>query len=377
MTLFTIIRRNLRQRIARNVALLFSVALVAALTTVFAAGRSFFATGTAVMGQPLIVVEPLFSYGAWLRGADTAKLSALPHVTNVTRTQTYGMTNPEGNHWFPAFGADETYFTVMNKDNIWFPTTAEMVDRFRKDRTAFIVGELTAEKMGFQEGKQYVLETSAGEITVTCVGIARGGANKVNLVMHYEYVDDALGKREGRITDWLMAVSDHKYVGSTIDAIDALFENSEIPVLAGPASDHIASKSSKQHSIVNLLGLVCGLIFVVTMFITLNTVLFLVRERRQALAAMRAIGFRSGQVFRLVAAEVMVLCLLGGVLGVGLVMLLFRHGIPFGEGNLLVTIHPVAVAAGAAVTVVIGIVASVIPSWLASRVDILSALRST
>jgi hypothetical protein len=35
------------------------------------------------------------------------------------------------------------------------------------------------------------------------------------------------------------------------------------------------------------------------------------------------------------------------------------------------------VGAGLAVTVVISIVASVIPSWLASRVDILSALRST
>lgn len=377
MTIFTIIRRNLRQRLARNVALIFSVALVAALTTVFAAGRNFFATGNAMMAQPLIVVEPLYSYGAWLRGADTAKLSGLPHVTTVTRTQTYGVNNPEGNYWFPAFGADESYFTIINKDGIWFPTTAEMVERFRKDRTAFIVGEVTAEKMGFQEGKQYVLKTRGGDITVTCVGIARGGANKVNLVMHYEYVDDALGKREARITDWIIAVSDHQYVESTIEAIDALFENAVIPVLAGPASDHIASKSSKQQSIVNLLGLVCVLIFFVTMFITLNTVLFLVRERRQALAAMRAIGFRSGKVFRLVAAEVMVLCLLGGVLGVGVVMLLFRDGIPFGKGNMLVTLQPVALAAGAAVTVVIGIVASVIPSWLAARVDILNALRST
>jgi putative ABC transport system permease protein len=126
-----------------------------------------------------------------------------------------------------------------------------------------------------------------------------------------------------------------------------------------------------------MLGIVSGLIFFVTMFITLNTVLFLVRERRQALAAMRAIGFRSAQVFRLVAIEVIVLCLIGGALGMGLVLLLFHKGIPFGQGNLLVTVHLSALVAGTVVTLIIGIVASVIPSWIASRVDILGALRST
>jgi ABC-type antimicrobial peptide transport system permease subunit len=57
-------------------------------------------------------------------------------------------------------------------------------------------------------------------------------------------------------------------------------------------------------------------------------------------------------------------------------LLYFRGGIPFGEGNLIVTIQPTAVAAGLGVTAVIGIVASVIPSWLASRVNIMDALRS-
>lgn len=377
MTIITLIRRNLRQRLARNLALIFSVALVAALTTVFAAGRSFFRTGDVLMDQPLIVVEPLYFYGAWLREADTAKFKELPHFKSLARTETYGGKNVEGNYSFPSFGADETYFTVFNKDGIWFPTTPDMVDRYRKDRTAFIVGELTAAKLGLQEGHQYTITTRSGPIIGNCVGIARGGANKVNMVWHYEYVDDVLGSHEGRITDWLIEVSDRQYVESTIDAIEEMFKTAAIPITAGPAGDHVASKSSQQHSIVNMLGIVCVLIFFVTMFITLNTVLFLVRERRQALAAMRAIGFRSGQVFRLVAAEVMALCLLGGLLGIGVVLLLFHKGIPFGSGNLLVTIHLSSLAAGAGVTVVIGIVASVIPSWIASRVDILGALRST
>jgi putative ABC transport system permease protein len=377
MTIVTIIRRNLRQRIARNITLIFSVALVAALTTVFVAGRSFFRTADVLLDQPLIIVDPIYPYGTWLRDADTPKIRALPNFVALSRTQTYGAGNAEGSYGFAAFGADDTYFTVFNNDGIWFPTDAAMVDRWRKDRTAFIVGELTAEKMGFQVGKQYGLNTSAGPLTATCVGISRGGANKINLVLHYDYVDDVLGKREGRITRWLVAVSDRDYVDSTIDTINAMFKTSATPTASIPAGDHVRALSSKKRSIVSMLGLVCLLIFFVTLFITLNTVLFLVRERRQVLAAMRAIGFRSSQVFGLVIAEVMALCLIGGVLGVGLILLLFHGGIPFGSGNLLVTIHPAAVGAGLGVTVVISVVASVIPSWLASRVDILSALRST
>ncbi|HEY4055509.1 MAG TPA: hypothetical protein VGM39_02835, partial [Kofleriaceae bacterium] len=215
MTIFTIIRRNLRQRLARNLALIFSVALVAALTTVFAAGRSFFATGDVLMDQPLIVVEPLYFYGAWLKESDTAKFKELPHFKTVCRTQTYGGRNTEKNYGFPCFGADETYFTVFNKDGVWFPTTPDMVERYRADRTAFIAGELTAAKLGIKEGHQYTITTTGGPITGNCVGIARGGANKVNMVWHYEYVNDVLGNREGRITDWLIEVDDRTAVEPT------------------------------------------------------------------------------------------------------------------------------------------------------------------
>jgi putative ABC transport system permease protein len=373
----TIIRRNLRHRIARNVAMVFSVALVAALTTAFVAGLSFFRTADVLLDKPLIAVDPLYPYGAWLRDADSAKVRALPNVVAVARTQTYSAQNSDGSYGYAVFGTDETYFSVFNKDQIWFPTTPEMVDRWRKDRTAFIVGEVTAKALGFQEGHQYELATAAGPLTATCVGISRGGANKVNLVLHFEYVDEALGNHEGRLTRWLVAVTDRNQVDPTIDAINALFKDSTTPTAAIPAGDHVRALSSRKRSIVNLLGLVCGIIFFVTLFITLNTVLFLVRERRQVLASLRAIGFRSTHVFALVMAEVMALCLLGGAVGIGLILLIFRGGIPLGTGNLLVTVPITAIAAGLGVTLAISLIASVIPSWVASRVTIIEALRSS
>jgi putative ABC transport system permease protein len=373
----TIIRRNLRQRIARNVAMVFSMALVAGLITVFVAGRNFFRTADVLLDRPLIIVDPIYPYGSWLRDADTPKIRALPNVVDISRTQTYLAKNKDDSYSFAAFGADDTYFTVFNGDGIWFPTTPDMVDRWRKDRTAFIAGEQTAEKMGFQVGHQYELKTNAGPLTANCVGIARGGANKVNLVLHYEYVDEALGKRAGRITRWLVSVQNRDQVDSTINAINAVFQDTATPTASIPAGDHVRALSSKKRSIVNLLGVVCVLILFVTMFITLNTVLFLVRERRHVLASLRAIGFLSSHVFVLVMSEVMALCVLGGLLGVAAVLLIFHGGVPFGEGNLLVTIPPTAMGAGLAVTFVISLIAGVIPSWVASRIRIIDALRSS
>jgi putative ABC transport system permease protein len=372
----TIVRRNLRHRIARNVALIFSVALVASLTTVFVAGRTFFRTGDVLLERPLIVVDPIYPYGAWLRDADSPKIKALPNVVSVSRAQTYEGRNSDSTFDYAAFGADDTYFTVFNADGLWFPTTPDMVDRWRKDRIAFIVGETTAQKLGFQVGHQYELLTGAGKLMGNCVGIARGGANKVNLVLHYEYVDEALGKHQGRITRWLVEVANRDQVNSTIDAINALFKDSATPTASIPAGDHVRALSSKKRSIVNLLGIVCVLILFVTMFITLNTVLFLVRERRQVLAELRAIGFLSRHVFWLVVAEVITLCMIGGVLGVGLVLLVFPGGIPFGEGSLLVSLNATSAGAGLGVAFLISIVASVIPSWMASRANLIEALRT-
>ncbi len=376
MNSFTIIRRNLTGRIARNIAMIFSVALVAALSTVFAAGRSFFKTADVMLEQPMIIVEPVYPYYAANRDADTPKLRGLPNFVALTRTQTHFASNKEGNYYFVTFGADDTYFTVFNSDGVWFPTTPDMVERWRKERTAFITGELTAQKMGFEVGRQYEIKTNGGVITGTCVGISKGGANKVNTVFHYEYVDEVLGKREGKVTRWIVQVSDRKFVDPTIEAVDAMFKDTTTPTSSIPAGEHVKALSAKKRSIVNMLGVVCVLILFVTLFITFNTVLFLVRERRQVLAAMRAIGFRSSRVFALVMAEVMALCLLGGVIGVGLVALYFRGGIPFGEGNLLVTVRPGAIGVGLGVTAAIGLFASIIPSWLAARVDIMEALRS-
>jgi ABC-type antimicrobial peptide transport system permease subunit len=86
-----------------------------------------------------------------------------------------------------------------------------------------------------------------------------------------------------------------------------------------------------------------------------------------------AVGARSRDILQQFLTEAVILCLLGGGIGI-----LFGHG-----GSLLVQMllkwpvatSPTAIAAAVAVSVSIGIIFGFYPAWKAAKLDPIEALR--
>jgi putative ABC transport system permease protein len=129
-----------------------------------------------------------------------------------------------------------------------------------------------------------------------------------------------------------------------------------------------------------LLGLVFGLLLlsvVIALFGVVNVLWLSVIERTRELGLLQAVGMTRGQAREMVRWESVLIALLGAVLGLAV-------GIAFGwlgvraleDEGLRVFRLPVAqMAAAVGVAALAGVLASVLPARLASRVDVLRALQ--
>lgn len=105
----------------------------------------------------------------------------------------------------------------------------------------------------------------------------------------------------------------------------------------------------------------------------MNIMLVSVTERTREIGLRMAVGARSRDILQQFLVESMVLCLIGGILGI-----LLGHG-----AALLVNIYlswpvessPAAVVAAVVVSAFVGIVFGFYPAWKASRLDPIEALR--
>jgi ABC-type antimicrobial peptide transport system permease subunit len=105
----------------------------------------------------------------------------------------------------------------------------------------------------------------------------------------------------------------------------------------------------------------------------MNIMLVSVTERTREIGLRMAVGARARDILRQFLVEAVVLCLVGGAVGI-----LLGHG-----GSLLVRLllhwpvetSPVAIAAAVVVSATVGIAFGYYPAWKASRLDPIEALR--
>ncbi len=115
----------------------------------------------------------------------------------------------------------------------------------------------------------------------------------------------------------------------------------------------------------------------------INTILMSVHERFQEIGILKTIGAMPGDVFQLIWIETLILCAIGGVLGIGLAMLLskvtevvIRHMLPYAPSGGLVLIDLKLVLFTLVAVLCIGLLSGLYPAWKAGRIRPLEAIRS-
>jgi putative ABC transport system permease protein len=115
----------------------------------------------------------------------------------------------------------------------------------------------------------------------------------------------------------------------------------------------------------------------------INTILMSVHERFQEIGILKTIGAMPGDIFKLIWIETLILCAIGGVLGIGLALILskvtevvIRHLLPYSPSGGLVLIDLKLILFTLAAILCIGLLSGLYPAWKAGRIRPLEAIRS-
>ncbi|MBK9014949.1 MAG: ABC transporter permease [Saprospiraceae bacterium] len=136
----------------------------------------------------------------------------------------------------------------------------------------------------------------------------------------------------------------------------------------------IAKLLGNVFGVLNLVGLVIGMFAIVVGMVSVANIMFVsVKERTNIIGIKKALGARNGVILLEFLIESVILCIVGGILGLVFVYILLavlEKSLPFPVyldlGNI---------SWGMLISIIVGILAGVIPAMQASRMDPVDAMR--
>lgn len=388
MSTWTLIRRNLGRNRTRTLlttlAVAFSIFLVCAVVTLPSVRTSILERSAHAMR---LVVHHKFGVAYDnLPVAYAQRVRNLPHVVGVTHLTWFGGIYSEAKDFFPNYAVDsETVGEVLGE----FQFDPAALDQFKKIRNAALVGVRTMEKFGWKVGDEVTLRNSVWyDVSLTFKII--GEIPNVNpmaatlFLFPRQYFEEALRPYEqfnaaGWISMLMVMVDKPENLKIVITAIDDQFRNSSHPTVTGTQYEFTATYLSSFDGIIQVIMLVGFLVVAAIVLIAANTAAMSVRERIGEVAVLKTIGFRRRTIFSLLLSEALLIAVLGGLLGVLPAYVILNAGksswSPF-LGPLTLFLMPVSVMIqGLFIALFVGILAGVIPSRGAARLNVATALR--
>ncbi|MGH3716556.1 MAG: ABC transporter permease [Micromonosporaceae bacterium] len=246
-----------------------------------------------------------------------------------------------------------------------------------------------------------VRELRTGEIAVTSefagdhgIGVgdeltlatAKGGRQAYTLVLVYEAADllppallsvaDAQARfRSAQPTGGYLTVADGASVTAVRDQVGELLADNPDYSVADQA-DYAAQQASQVDTFLVMLYILTGLALVIAVLGIVNTLALSIVERTRELGLLRAVGLLRRQVTWMVTAESVVIAVFGALLGVAVgAGLGVASALALRDQGLEVLAMPwTEMGIFLAGAVLIGLLAAVLPSIRAARVDVLRAI---
>ncbi|MBG7607551.1 MAG: ABC transporter permease [Verrucomicrobia bacterium] len=248
---------------------------------------------------------------------------------------------------------------------------------WEKRTDAALLGEQFAKHRGLKSGDKF----DAVGITVYVAGIIRSPFPQDNNVayVHLDFLQQASKSGLGIVTQFNVRVEKSSDLKQVAEAIDSRFKSDQQPTNTRPEKAFFAETAGQLIELIGFtrwLGL--GAVIAVVALVA-NSILLMVRSRVKENAVLRTLGYPGKAIMFLVLSEGGMLGLAGGIVGAGLAWGFLRwQSFTMGsEGHTLAVLPEISTALLAiAGALILGIVASVHPAFVAIRQPIVKSLRS-
>jgi putative ABC transport system permease protein len=285
--------------------------------------------------------------GAWNAGVDMA--SATRVITRSAISLTFslpmyyrdriravdGVRRVAASNWFGGVWRDEkSFFAQFAVDSeSFFPIYPEFLfspDEFRdflRDRQGAVVGRQLANLYGFRVGDKLPIRGTIypgnWEFRIRAIYDGRDSSTITRqMYFHYDYLNEFLKinspSRANRVGVFVLELADPARIGDVAHEIDSQFRNSLAETLTESERSFQLSFLSMFGTIVQVVSGVSYVVIVIILAVATNTMAMTARERLPEYATFKALGFGPGFVARLILAESLLLCSIGGLIAVAL-----------------------------------------------------------
>jgi putative ABC transport system permease protein len=306
------------------------------------------------------------------------KIRAVPGVVAIIPNSWFGglYIDDKPEHFFAQFATDPDELPKLYPEMVM---PADQLAAWQRDRAGVIVNDELAAKYHWKVGDRITLLGTIYAINpeLTIRGIYHWPTTNTTVYFNEKYVEEAVPSFKGTAGTFSIMADSSDDVAKIAKAVDDMFRNS-------PAPTKTESEKAFGLSFVNMLGNVkafilsiCLAVVFTTLLVTANTMAMSIRERTREVAVLKTLGFERQTILGLFVGEAVALSVAGGAFGAGfawLMLFAFKHS-PMGFFLASMTITPGTLGVALAVSALVGFLSSLIPSYNASRVQIVEGLR--
>jgi putative ABC transport system permease protein len=285
-------------------------------------------------------------------------------------------------NFFPQFAASIPQYTNLAPE-LLIPLDQRSV--FVKDRRGCLAGRKLIQRYGWKIGDAIVLKGTyfQGEYRFTLRAIYDGrdpSTDETMFFFHWDYLNEYLKKTAPELADqvgWFLVEIERPELAPIVaQRIDALFKNSLAETITETEKAFNLSFVEMTKAILMAIQVVSWAVIGVILVVLANTMAMSARERLGEYAVLKTMGFRPWHLAGIIVGESMIMALMGGVLGLTLslpALRLFPKDVT--QYFPILEISDTTAALGLSISLVVGVLAALLPAWRATRVGIAEALR--
>ena len=366
--------RNKRRSLLTVASIAFSLLLLSIMLSVW---RSFYIDKGAPDSALRIMTRHKVSLANFLPIYYREKIRAVPGVVHVVPMTWFGgkYKDDKPENYFAQFATDPDEYFDVAADKVM---PADQLAAWKRDRAGCVVDVELARKHNWKIGDHIILQGSIfpTNLDLTLRGIYTIDPPNSALYLHAKYVEESVSFFKGAAGFFFTRVDTPENMPRVAHAIDDVFHGTPVPTKS-------ESEQAFKLDFINTLGSVkvfilsiCGAVVFTTLLVCANTMAMSIRERTREVAVLRTLGFTRENILKLLLSESIAISLMGGLVGVLLGTLVVKAMSRPGIG-LPVSMHMTAATALVVMLVaaVVGLISGLIPSYRASNLGIVDALR--
>lgn len=376
-----VFKNSLRNK-RRTILTLFSIAAsLCLLGLLMAIYWSFYFTEASKEQSLRLIVRNKVSLANPLQLSYLPRIKQVPGVVEAMCFQWFGGTYKDSKpeNFFGRFAVEPAkIFTIYPE----YAVDEEQRKAFLSERTAGMLGAKTAKRLNIKLGDRMTLvgDIFPVKLEITVRALYDAPRDNENLLFHYDYLNESLpAGRKDAISTFVVRMDKPENANAISKGIDDQFRNAPLQTKTETEKAFELSFLAFLGNVKAFLISICAAVTFTILLVSGNTMAMSVRERVKEVGILKTLGYTRGLILSLLVGESLVISLLGGAIGLGLAAGLCAtlRSMPSTFADMSrIAIHPSIAVLGMAVSLVIGLVSSVIPAYSAASRPILEALRS-